>query len=207
LGLEIRRALYRQSYRMNLTVAVGLVSLMISTPVFAQAPQHSTKADESALRLLNADEFHRFLQRLDRDTTHWQARLRALDIASLGAEQQERRQLEASFRLCIQALEHSRSDVKRLLENQAMKDQVLLLIDLDELNRDLDRVASALANPVSSKAPGAPQKSLGYAKDVLSVDRKSTVYALELQRQVVALAKLMDAILAQPQLGRAPGQK
>jgi hypothetical protein len=186
-------------------VLVGvLFAWVVSTPVLAQAPKRFASADRQALHLFNADEFRQFLAQLDADAIRWQAQLKAVDMASLGAGPQERKELEKNYILCLRAIERSRSDIKTLSEHESLKDEILLLIDLGELNRDLDRTASALTNPISMAEPRSAQKTLRYAKEVLGVDRESTTYALEIQEHVLALAKLVDHLVAEPQLSGGP---
>ncbi len=202
--MKFRPIVFRLNYKMNRILAGILFACVVFTPVLAQAPRRFATADQQALHLFNADEFRRFLVQLDADAIRWQAQLKAVDIASLGAGQQERKELEQNSTLCLRAIERSRSDIKTLLENQSLKDEILLLIDLGELDRDLDRMGSALANPISVAEPRSAQKALRYAKEVLGVDRQSTAYSLEIQEHVLALAKLVDHVLAQPQLSGAP---
>lgn len=205
-GITISTRYFPSELQMNGVLVGALFAWVVSTPVLAQAPRRFASADRQALRLFNADEFRRFLVQLDTDAIRWQAQLKAVDIASLGAGQQEQKELEKNSVLCLRAIEHSRSDIKTLLENQSLKDEILLLIDLGELDRDLDRMASALTNPVLVAEPSSAQKAMRYAKEVLSVDRESTAYSLEFQEHVLALAKLVDHVLAQPQLSDGPSR-
>ena len=82
---------------------------------------------------------------------------------------------------------------------------MLLLVDLNDLARNLDGFDRELANSATANGNGAnTQKSLSYMKEVLGIDAAIAPHAAEFQNHVFAFAKVIDAALEQE--GRAPGE-
>ena len=176
-------------------LAIIILALAVASPGFAQG-QSGPAADGSAtLRLLNDAQFKEFLKRLDADLMSWKARLKAVNVAALRLGPEEVRELRRSYTLCLLALENSRGDIQQLSQKQTLKRDFMLLVDLQGLARSLDGLSGNLASAVPLQRPGTAQKSLGWARDVLSVDAALAAHLAEIQRHVLALAGLLDAAL------------
>ena len=144
---------------------------------------------------MNDTEFSAFLKRLDADLLNWKKRLASLPVASLTVEPQEAQELRRSHTICLQVLESTREDIQPLAKKQTLKNDFLLMVDLNALVRSLDRLSSNLANPVTVKTVSTAQKSLGWAREVLAMDIALGAHKNDMERHVLALAGLVDAAL------------
>jgi hypothetical protein len=178
-------------------VATGLLALLLAAPASLQAQHRQIQLNPPALRLMNNSQFNLFLKRLDADLAGWKAQLAAMDVASLGAEPQEAREIERSYILCLRGLEDARVEIQKLSQKQTLKYDFLLLVDLNGAIRNLDRLVSNLANPQTVEQTRAVKKSLGWAREVLTIDAALGAHLTELQHHVLAFAGLMDAVLDQ----------
>jgi hypothetical protein len=173
---------------------IGL-TLLWAAPASAQFRLKPTAEEVSALRLMNDTEFTEFLRRLDADIVSWKARLRTVDVASLRIGPEDAKELRRSYNLCVLALESARGDIEQLTPKQTLKLDLLLLMDLSELARSLDRLSSDLASPITVEKPIYAQKSLGWARDVLSIDVALAAQIHQMQHHLLAMAGLLDAAL------------
>lgn len=148
-----------------------------------------------APHLLNNGEFTVFLRKLDTGALAWKAHLKGHDPRSLGLDVQESEQLERSYDLCLQSIDNTREEIEKLLQKQTLKLDFLLLVDLNDLGRNLDGLDRDLANAMSDGRNIAAQKSLRYAKEVLSIDAALAPYNAEFQHHVLAFAGVIDATL------------
>jgi hypothetical protein len=176
-------------------LATVLFALSLAAPAFLQAQQTQVEVDPPALRLMNNTEFNLFLKSLDTDAMRWKARLRTVDVASLGIEDEEGKEIERSYTRCLQSLDNTREEIQKLSQRQTLKLDFLLLVELNGLARSLDRLSSNLASPVTTQEPGAAKKSLGWAREVLDIDEALAPHIAEFQQHVLALAGLLDAAL------------
>ncbi|MGH9775680.1 MAG: hypothetical protein ACRD50_12110 [Candidatus Acidiferrales bacterium] len=150
------------------------------------------KSDQPTLHLMSNSEFTLYLDRLEFDLSAAQNQIGAMDFNGLGLSGQDKKDIEQGRALCLEAIEHSHSEVARLREKQTLKFDFLLLVDLNELVRDFDRLESDLANPASPRS--AEQKaSLGYARKVLELDKAMAPRLAEFEQHVLAFAGVMDA--------------
>jgi len=154
-----------------------------------------------AAHLLNSDEFTLFLRKLDTGALAWKAHLKDHDPKSLGLDVQESEQLERSYNLCLQSLDNTREEIEKLLQKQTLKLDFLLLVDLNDLGRNLDGLDRDLANAMTDGRNIAAQKSLRYAKEVLSIDVALAPYNAEFQHHVLAFAGVIDATLDEADQG------
>ena len=162
-------------FRKSLIAAVALLSAI---PAFAnntQMPAGQFQASQApqaqpVLRLMNDREFSTFLQRLDTELQRSQSQLKKMDVKSLTQDAQERNELETGYNRCLQSLDSTREEIQKLSQKQTLKLDLFLLIDLNELARNLDSLDEALVNPVAVSATGGAQKSLTYAREVLGID-------------------------------------
>jgi hypothetical protein len=145
--------------------------------------------------LLNSTEFTLFLRKLDTGAIAWKAHLKGHDPKSLGLNVQESEQLERSYNLCVQSLDNTREEIEKLLQKQTLRLDFLLLVDLNDLGRNLDGLDRDLANAMSDGRNMAAQKSLRYAKEVLSIDAALAPYNAQFQHHVLAFAGVIDATL------------
>jgi hypothetical protein len=163
-----------------------------ATPRDKRAPVgHS----DPAPRLLNNGEFALFLRKLDTGVLAWKAQLKSHDVKSLGFSVQESEELERSYNLCLQSLENTREEIEKLLQKQTLKLDFLLLVDLNDLGRNLDGLDRDLANAMTDGRNAAAQKSLRYAREVLSIDVALAPYNAGFQHHVLAFAGVIDATL------------
>ncbi len=181
-------------------LAIIIVVLAVALLGLTQGLADPTGEDSPALRLMNDTEFKEFLKRLDADLMSWKARLKTVDVAALRLGPQEVRELRRSYSLCLLALENSRGDIQQLSQKQTLKRDFMLLVDLQALARSLDGLSGNLASTVPVQKPGAAQKSLGWARDVLSIDAALAAHLAEIQRHVLALAGLLDAALERAEI-------
>ncbi len=178
-------------------LATGLLALLLVAPASLQAQRRQIQLNPPALRLMNNSQFNFFLKRLDADVVNWKTELAAMDVASLGAEPQEAREIERSYILCLRGLEDARVEIQRLSQKQTLKYDFLLLVDLNGVVRNLDRLVSNLANLQTVEETRAVKKSLGWARGALGIDAALGAHLTELQHHVLALAGLMDAVVEQ----------
>jgi hypothetical protein len=195
---------------MTRKLAEGFLALVLALPIFASS--HSRQAPSgthAALHLMNDSEFGLFVERLNADASHWQTQLQRLDLDSLGLDREARREVERSYGVCLRVLGNTREDLEKLSEKQTLKRDFLLLVDLNELTRDLDSLQSDLSNPATVEGNGAGRRSLDYAKQVLHMDATVSARLSEFQNHVLAFAGVIDAALdrADAASDTPPGQK
>src|SRR6266404_3710356 len=88
-----------------------------------------------------------FLKRLDTDVLRSQAQLKKMDVKSLSLDLQEGEELERSYNRCLQTLDNAREEIQKLSQKQTLRLDLYLLIDLNELARNLDALDQGLMNP------------------------------------------------------------
>jgi hypothetical protein len=169
-------------------------------PAFARTTkfetgQAATGPAQPVLRLMNDREFATFLVRLDSDLLHSQSQMKKMDVKYLSLDLQEKQELERSYSQCLQSLDNTRAEIQKLSQKQTLKLDLFLLIDLNELARNLDALDEALVNPVAVNGTGGAQKSLGYAKEVLSIDGALTTEISTFQHHFIAFTGVIDASL------------
>lgn len=161
--------------------------------VFKAIQQSPAILDNSMLRMMDNIRFSRFLRTLDTDILKWEARLRNINVASLAVEFQEQKEIESSYDSCREALNNTREDIAKLAEKQTLKLDLLLLLDLNALARNLDGLSVNLASPLTLQEMSAAKKSLRWAKDVLEIDKELASHITAFQYHVLAFAALQDA--------------
>jgi len=189
----------------QIVVAV-LSTFILTAPGLSRTPPKPADADPPALRLMNNTQFSLFLEALNADVLRWKAQLKTVDVAALGLEPQDARELASSYHLCFEALDNIRADTEKLSQKQTLKLDLLLLIDLNGLARDFDRLSSNLASPITPQRPSSAQKSLDWARSVLRIDQALAARIAEFQQHVLALAGLMDLTLDQAEDATDPPQ-
>jgi hypothetical protein len=178
------------------------VSAFLSViPAFAHTTQFATgqvataQAKPVALRLMSDREFSTFLDRLDSDLLHSQLQLKKMDVKSLSLDLQEKQELERSHGRCLQSLDNTRDEIQKLSQKQTLRLDLFLLIDLNELARNLDAVDESLMNPVAVNGTKGAQKSLGYAREVLGMDGALATEISTFQHHFIAFTGVIDASL------------
>ncbi len=158
---------------------------------------------------MNNGEFALFLRRLDMGASHWKAQLRSVDVKSLRLEHHESEELQRSYGLCLQSIDNTREEIQKLSQKQTLKLDFLLLVDLNDLARNLDGLNRDLADPLTVGRTRTAQKSLGYAREVLGIDAALTPHIAEFQHHVLAFAEVIDDTLDRTgqDADSAPGQK
>jgi hypothetical protein len=184
-------------------------ALLIALPAFPHAAQVPITDAHPALHLMNNSEFAIFLKRLDLGVIQWKTQLRNVDLKSLGLDHRESKELNRSYNLCLQALDNTREEIQKLSQKQTLKLDFLLLVDLNDLARNLDGLNRDLADPVTLRESSGTQKSLGYAREVLGIDVALAPHVNEFQHHVLAFAGVIDATLdrAEQDEDRSPAQK
>jgi hypothetical protein len=177
-------------------------NLAAAAPVVQEIPASSNNA---VLRAMDTRQFHRFLKMLDTDVATWQARLKSIDVFRLEVEYEEQEEIERRYDSCQEALERIRDEVTKLSQDQTLKLDLLLLIDLNALARNLDGLSVNLASPFTAQGRSAAQKSLGWAKEVLGIDEELAPRITEFQYHALALAGVWEAApeVAQQAVGQA----
>jgi hypothetical protein len=188
-------------FRKSMIAAVAFLSAL---PAFAhntQLPsgqfQSQTPQAQPVLRLMNDREFSNYLERLDADMVRSEAQLKKMDMKSLSGDAQEKQELETSYIRCLQSLDSTREEIQKLAQKQTLKLDLFLLIDLNELARNLDALDEALLNPVSASGTSGAQKSLAYARQVLSIDGALSPQISTFQHHFIAFTGVIDASLEQ----------
>jgi hypothetical protein len=176
-------------------------ALAAAAPVVQEIPIHPNDAPG---RAMDSREFHRFLKMLETDVATWQVRLKNIDVAKLGVEYQEQEEIERRYDSCQEALVRIRDEVTKLSQDQTLKLDLLLLIDLNALARSLDGLSVNLASPLTVQVASAAQKSLGWAQEVLGIDEELAPRITEFQYHALALAGVWEAALEKAQ--QAAGQ-
>jgi hypothetical protein len=171
-------------------------ALLVALPAFPDTRPPLTEQASPALHLMNDGEFALFLARLDAATLQWEAQLKSVDLKSLGLAPQDAGELEGSYRVCLQSLEDTRAEIQKLSQKQTLRTDLLLLVDLNDLARNLDGLDRDLANSATAEGSGA-RKSLGYVREVLGIDAALGTHAAEFRNHVFAFAKVIDATLDQ----------
>src|SRR6267143_5899815 len=118
-----------------------------AVPTFPHTTQLPTGQTHPALHLMNDSEFAIFLKRLDTDVLRSQAQLKKMDMKSLNLGVQENEELARSYTRCLQSLDNTREEIQKLSQKQTLKLDLFLLIDLNELARNVDALDQSLMNP------------------------------------------------------------
>ena len=172
-------------------------------PAFAHTTQFATGQAirgqaQPVLRLMNDREFSTFLEHLDSKLLRAQLQLKKMDVKSLSHDLQEKQDLVRSYGQCLQSLDNTRDEIQKLSQKQTLKLDLFLLIDLNELARNLDALDEVLINPVFVNGTSAARKSLGYAREVLSIDGALAKQISTFQNHFIAFTGVIDATLEQP---------
>jgi hypothetical protein len=168
-----------------------------AVPAFPHTTQFVTGPGHPALHLMNDSEFAIFLKRLDTDALRSQVQLKKMDVKSLSLGLQESEELDRSYNRCMQSLDNVREEIRKLSQKQTIKLDLFLLIDLNELARNLDAMDQGLMNPAAVGGSSAAQKSVGYAKEVLGIDVALANDISTFQHHFLAFAGVVDASLDQ----------
>jgi len=176
-----------------------------AVPTFPHTTQLPTGQTHPALHLMNDSEFAIFLKRLDTDVLHSQVQLKKMDVKSLSLDPQEGEELERSYNRCLQTLDNAREEIQKLSQKQTLRLDLYLLIDLNELARNLDALDQGLMNPAAGGSSGT-QKSLGYAREVLDIDVALTTDISTFQHHFLAFTGVIDATLDQTEFDASQPQ-
>jgi hypothetical protein len=176
---------------------IAVFAVLSAVPALPHTTQFVTGEGHPALHLMNDSEFAIFLQRLDTDVLRAQAQLKKMDVKSLNLGVQENEELARSYNRCLQSLDNAREEIQKLSLKQTLKLDLFLLIDLNELARNVDALDQSLMNPATVGASGGAQKSLGYAREVLTIDEALATDISTFQHHFLAFAGVIDATLDQ----------
>ena len=194
-------------FRKSIITVFAFLSAM---PAFAHTTQFSAGQPQPVvLRLMNDKEFSTFLTRLDSDLLRSQVQMKKMDVKSLSVDLQEKQELERSYSRCLQSLDDTREEIQKLSQKQTLKLDLFLLIDLNELARNLDALDESLMNPMAVNGTSGAQKSLGYAREVLGIDGALATQISTFQHHFIAFTGVVDASLepADPDASQPPAQK
>lgn len=179
--------------RSLVTITFVLLSALPASP---DAGQPLVEPSPQPLRVMSDSEFNGFLSRLDTDVLHWKAQLSQMDVHSLTSDRQASAELVRSHALCLRSLDGTRKEIRSLSQKQTLRIDFLLLMDLDDLARNLDELNRELID-VNGGSLGATRKPLDYARGVLRTDAALALYTAEFQRHILAYAGMIDATLDQ----------
>jgi hypothetical protein len=190
--LHAEMAVHRPTWNRPL---IGYTTLRTALSAIPRDKRVPVVQSDPAPHLFSNDEFALFLGKLDSGVLAWKAQLKSHDLKSLGLEVQENAELERSYNLCLQSLDNTREEIEKLLQKQTLKLDFLLLVDLNDLGRNLDGLDRNLANAMTVGRNVAAQKSLRYAREVLSIDVALAPYNSQFQHHVLAFAGVIDATI------------
>jgi hypothetical protein len=176
---------------------ITVFAFSAAVPAFANTRQSAPVQARPALHLMNDGEFTTFLKRLDTDMLRSQLQLRNMDVKSLNLDAQQSGEMEGNYNRCLESLDNAREEIQKLMQKQTLKLDLFLLIDLNELARSLDVLDEGLVNSVAVGGHGAAQKSLGYGREVLTIDAALTRHIIEFQHHFLAFTGVIDASLEQ----------
>src|SRR5258706_13803958 len=131
------------------------IAFLSAVPAFAHNAQLAAGQDRPALHLMNDGEFAVFLKRLDTDVARSQVQLKKMDVKSLSVGLQESDELDRSYNRCLQTLDNAREEIQKLSQKQRRKLDLFLLIDLNELDRNLDALDQNLMTTAASGGSAA----------------------------------------------------
>jgi hypothetical protein len=194
---RIRSVNIGREWQMVRKLIITVFAFLTAVPAFPNTRQPVTGQTHPALHLMNDGEFTDFLGHLDTDMLRAQELLKNMDVKSLGLDPQERAELEKSYNRCVESLDNTRDDIQRLSQKQTLKLDLFLLIELNELARNLDALDEGLVNPPTIGGSSAAQKSLGYAREVLGIDVALARHMIAFQHHVLAFTGVIDATLDQ----------
>jgi len=172
-----------------------------AVPAFAhntkfETGQVATAQDKPvALRLMSDSQFATFLEHLDSDLLHSQLQLKKMDVKSLSLDLQEKLELQRSYDRCLQSLDNIRDEIQKLSQKQTLKLDLFLLIDMNELARNLDALDDVLLNPATARGASGAQKPLSYAREVLGIDGALATEISTFQHHFIAFTGVIDASL------------
>lgn len=179
---------------------LALAALAVSVPAFAHntqlpASQFAASQPQPVLRLMSDTEFATFLQGLDSSLLRAQLQMRKMDLKSLSTDAQEKQDLARSYQRCLESLDNTRDEIQKLSQKQTLKLDLFLLIDLNQLARNLDLLDESLVNPASVNGLNSAQKSLAYAREILSIDGSLATEISAFQHHFIAFTGVVDATL------------
>lgn len=178
-------------------LAFTAFAFLSAIPAFAHTTQLPAVPAHPALHLMNDGEFAIFLTRLNTDILHSEAQLQKIDLKSLRLGSPESKELDRSYDRCVQTLNSIQEEIQRLSQRQTLKLDLFLLIDLNELVRNLDALDEGLINPAAASGNITARKSLDYARDVLDLDIALASDISVFQNHFLAFAGVVDASLEQ----------
>ena len=167
-------------------------AIAAAAPVTQAAPANSGVAAPQAM---DTREFNHFLKVLDDDAMGWRVRLKNIDIADLGIDYQEQADVAWRYDFCQETLDRIQDDAAQLLQNQTLKLDLLLLIDMNALARSLDGLSVNLASPLTAPAKNAEHASIGWAQEVLDIDQQLSPLITEFQYHTLAFAGVLETAL------------
>ena len=185
---------------MKRKLAITVFAFLIAVPAFPDVREAPTKQVYPALHLMSKNEFALFLRRLDTGVLRWKVQLSHVDVRSLSLDRHEGEELERGYNLCLQSLDNTREEIRKLSQKQTLQLDFLLLVDLNDLARNLDGFNRDLASATAGGSPTA-QKSLGYAREVLGIDSALAPHIAEFQHHILAFAGVIDAALDRTEQG------
>lgn len=167
-----------------------------------ESKETPVSSNNAVLRAMDSRQFHNFLKTLDSDLVIWQARLNSIDVKRLAVGYREQEEIERRYDSCQEAVKHVRDEVTKVSQDQTLKLDILLLIDLNALARNLDGLTVNLASPITAEGLSAAQESLEWAKQALRIDEELAPRIAALQYHTLELAGVWETALGMaPQFG------
>ena len=188
----------------NRSFLIGALALASAFPAFAnttQLPSRQVQPDQQVLRLMNDGEFSKFLVKLDSAVLRSEQQLKTMDVVSLSSDPEEKQELLLSYNRCLQSLENTRDEIQKLQQKQTLKLDLFLLIDLNELARNLDVLDETLMSPASVNGAAGAQRCVDYARQVLGIDGTLATQITAFQHHFIAFTGVVDATMQQSEAG------
>jgi hypothetical protein len=176
---------------------LSAIPALASTTKFDASQLANAQPRPVALRLMSDSEFSSFLHRLDAELVRSQLQLKKMDLKSLSLDVQDKADLQRSYGSCLQSLDNTRDEIQKLAQKQTLKLDLYLLIDLNELARNLDALDESLTSPSAISGSAGAQKTLGYAKEILGIDGTLASEISTFQHHFIAFTGIVDASIDQ----------
>lgn len=181
---------------------ITVFAFLSAIPAFANTTHYApatgaTQQSQPVLRLMNDREFSAFLDRLDANLLRSEMQLKKMDVKSMRLDAEQQQEFQRSYGQCLQSLDNTRDEIQKLAQKQTLKLDLYLLIDLNELARNLDALDEMLVNPAATSGASGAQKSLGYAREVLGIDGALAADISTFQHHFIAFTGVVDASLDQ----------
>jgi hypothetical protein len=180
---------------MHFLTAVLTLTLLVTGSV-ARATQaqneYASTLKQSNRTAMSKSEFQRFLKHLAADTIKWKAEFETIDIASLRPGYQEGKEIEAAQRGCVEDAREIQTLIPDLLQKQTVTGDISLLIMLQLMHSDVDRLADWIND--SLRTSNAESVDFLFHR-ITAISDEIGSYFGKMVSHTLALASLADVAL------------